>query len=146
MIYTDTGRYAIRAITEIAHRSSDEPDRPIAAGEIAEAEEIPPYYLAKVFQELARAGLLESVRGRTGGFMLARPPDEITVMQVLDAVENTDRWTEECVLGLDRCSDDVPCPMHDTWQTYRDDMIERLRTLTVAQMVEERARKRKRSA
>lgn len=142
MIYTDTGRYAIRAITEIAHASADDPDRPIAAGEIAEAEDIPPYYLAKVFQELARAGLLESVRGRTGGFRLARSPEEITVMEVLDAVENTDRWTDECVLGLDRCNDDVPCPMHDTWQAYRDDMIERLQNLTVAEMVEERSRKR----
>ena len=68
MIYTDSGKYAIRALTHMASHGNQ--DEPLSAADIAEAEDIPPYYLAKVLQDLARADLLSSVRGRGGGFLL----------------------------------------------------------------------------
>ena len=141
MIQTDSGKYAIRAIAYIAAR--EQPDQPIAAAEVAEAEDIPPYYLAKVLQDLARAGVLESVRGRNGGFRLVRPPESIHVLEVLDAVENIKRLTSECVLGLDQCNDEVSCPLHNTWKAFRERLLARLDRLTVADLVVELARKRK---
>lgn len=140
MIYTDSGKYAIRAITFLAAVPEDR--LPVSAADVAEAESIPPYYLAKVLQDLARVGILDSVRGRGGGFLLKDPPETIRVMDVLNAVENTNRLTEQCVLGLDQCSDEVPCPMHKTWQGFRDALLSRLEHMTVADMVEEMERKR----
>ena len=141
MIQTDSGKYAVRAMAYIAAR--EDPTQPISAAEVAEAEEIPPYYLAKVLQDLARAGLLSSVRGRGGGFRMTRDPAEIRVMEVLDAVENIKKLTEECVLGLDQCSDDVSCPMHTTWKAFRKLLLERLEKMTVADLVVELERKRR---
>ena len=89
MIYTDSGKYAIRALTFMA--AQDDQKTPASAADVAEAENIPPYYLAKVLQDLARADLLNSVRGRGGGFLLKRPAEEIKVMEILEAVENLER-------------------------------------------------------
>ncbi len=140
MIYTDSGKYAIRAITYLA--ACPEELLPVSAADVAESESIPPYYLAKVLQDLARVGILESVRGRGGGFLLKNPPDEIRVMDVLRAVENTNRLTEDCVLGIAECNDDVPCPMHDTWQAFRESLLGRLEDMTVTDLVKEMERKR----
>jgi Rrf2 family protein len=142
MIQTDSGKYAIRAMAYIAAR--EEPAEPISAAEVAEAEAIPPYYLAKVLQDLARAGILSSVRGRGGGFKLLRKPEEIPVMEILEAVENIRKLTSECVLGLDECSDEAPCAMHTTWKAFRDRLLVQLEDMTVADLVVELERKRRR--
>ena len=141
MIQTDSGKYAVRAMAYIAAR--EDPSEPISAAEVAEAESIPPYYLAKVLQDLARAGILGSVRGRGGGFRMLQSAGKIHVLDVLDAVENVKRLTEECVLGLDSCSDEVPCPMHTTWKAFRELMLSRLEKMTVADLALELERKRR---
>lgn len=140
MIYTDSGKYAIRALTYLAIQPEEE--LPVAAAEIARAEGIPPYYLAKVLQDLARADLLTSVRGRGGGFKLKRPAEKITVMEILEAVENIRRITKECVLGLDECNDATPCPMHDSWKQFRETFLEGLGRNTLAMLAAEIRRKR----
>lgn len=140
MIYTDSGKYAIRALTYMAAQANT--DSPVAAADVAEAEDIPPYYLAKVLQDLARADLLSSVRGRGGGFRLKRPAEDIAVLEILEAVENVRRLTKECVLGLDRCNDEVPCPLHDTWKKFRESLLGNLHELTLRDMVTELEKKR----
>ncbi len=140
MIYTGSAKYAIRAMVCLAVNNGD--GRPFSAAGVAEAEQIPPFYLAKVLQDLGRAGLLKSARGRGGGFYLSRPADEITLLEVVSAVEDPRRLEEECVLGIDECTDDTPCPMHETWKAFRDGALEALRSLTVAELVEEMERKK----
>ena len=63
------------------------PDRTLSAGRLAEFHGVPPAYLAKHLQALAQAGMVEAAAGRNGGYRLARPADQITVLDVLDAVE-----------------------------------------------------------
>lgn len=140
MIRTDSGKYAIRAMAYIATREA--PGSPVSAAEVAEAEGIPPYYLAKVLQDLARAGILESVRGRGGGFRMVRAADDIHVLEVLAAVEDIAKLTTDCVLGLDECNDLAPCPMHNTWKAFRERLLGKLEEMTVEDLVLELARKR----
>jgi Rrf2 family protein len=140
MIYTDSGKYAIRALTCMA--AHEDRENPVSAADVAEAENIPPFYLAKVLQDLARADLLNSVRGRGGGFLLKRAPEDIKVLDILEAVEDIRRLTTECVLGLDQCNDDVPCPLHDTWKRFRENLLGDLEKLTLKDLVAELARKR----
>ncbi len=141
MIYTDSGKYAIRALTYMAAR--EDQSVPASAADVAEAENIPPYYLAKVLQDLARADLLSSVRGRGGGFLLKKAPEDVKVLEILEAVENIRRLTTECVLGLDECSDEVSCPLHNTWTQFRTDLIDSFGELTLADMVAELLKKRR---
>ncbi len=140
MIYTDSGKYAIRALTCMA--GQEDMQNPVSAADVAEAENIPPFYLAKVLQDLARADLLNSVRGRGGGFLLKRAPEDIKVLDILEAVEDIRRLTTECVLGLDQCNDDVPCPLHETWKRFRESLLGDLDKLTLRDLVVELAKKR----
>ena len=144
MIYTDSGKYAIRALTYMAAREDQE--TPASAADVAAAENIPPYYLAKVMQDLARADLLNSVRGRGGGFVLKHAPEEIRVIDIIEAVESIRRLTTECVLGLDECSDEVSCPLHDTWSKFREELLASFTELTLADMVTELEKKRRANA
>ena len=82
------------------------------------------------------------MRGRTGGFRLNRPAENIKVMEVLEAVENVNRITIDCFLGLDQCSDSAPCPMHDTWKLFRKDFLDWANETTIADLVLELERKR----
>ncbi len=140
MTLTDSGKYAIRALVHLAARSDEE--LPVSAAAVAESEDIPPYYLAKVMHDLARAGLLRSVRGRGGGFALKNSADTIGVLEILAPVENVRRLTTECVLGLDQCNDEVPCCLHDNWKNFREMLLSNLSELTLADLVVELARKR----
>ena len=81
---TSKSPYAVRALTELARRGSD---TPVPIAEIAKAREIPVQFLEGLFATLRRAGLLQSQRGVKGGYLFARPPAEITVLEVVELLE-----------------------------------------------------------
>ncbi|HJO04361.1 MAG TPA: Rrf2 family transcriptional regulator [Acidobacteriota bacterium] len=135
MIQTESGRYALRAMTFMGSRG--DPFAPVSAAEVAKEEGIPPHYLAKVLQDLVKGEVLTSVRGRGGGFMLSRPPDKIFVVEVLRAVEDVDTVLTECILGLEECSDSTPCAMHDLWGGYRETLWNTLCTTTISDLTRE---------
>jgi Rrf2 family protein len=97
--------YALRAMACVARA-----DRRISVGEIAEVTQVPPRYLAKVMQGLARAGLVSSTRGRTGGFVLGKPPEELTILEVVAAVDPIQRICK-CPLDLPEHADQL-CALH----------------------------------
>ncbi len=104
---SQTTEYALRAVVWLAAN----PDKPLTAQQIAEATRVPAGYLAKVLQGLSRAGLLHSQRGLGGGFTLARAPGQLTMWEVVQAVDPLRRITE-CPLGFEAHSD-VLCPLHE---------------------------------
>lgn len=138
MIYSRPCEYAIRALGYLAILDGRATAQ---AQEIADAERIPAPVLGKVLQELVRKGLLESRRGPGGGFWLARRPELITLRDVVAAVDGLDQFLE-CAVGLERCSDDAPCPLHDTWKGLRTQMMNYLETTTLDQMACAVARKK----
>ncbi len=91
------------------------------AREISQAEQIPMPFLWKIRQNLARRKLVRSFKGVGGGYVLARPADEICVQDVLRATEDRS-LTEGCVLGLAECSDERPCPLHPSWKEIREQL------------------------
>ena len=107
--------------------------RTARAQEIAAAEEIPLPILSKVLQDLAHRGLLKSRRGPGGGFRLARRPEEVTLHDVVAAIDGTQHF-HECAAGLAGCSDEAPCPLHDTWKRFRGMLMESLDETTLDRM------------
>ncbi len=90
--------------------------------DIAQARRVPRSFLAKIFQKLARAGIVDSSRGRVRGYSLARRPKEIRVKEIVLAVEGAD-FFDRCIFWSDRCSDSNPCPLHDRWARVRKKMV-----------------------
>ena len=115
------------------------------ADEIAKAEEIPLPILRKVLQDLARKGLLDSRRGPGGGFRLSRRPELITLRDIVAAVDSLEEFLR-CVTGLPNCSDETPCPLHETWKQTRTSLMKSFETTTLLDMVHAAARKRKAAA
>ena len=101
-----TAEYALRASVFLAERGSSR----TTTQQIAEVTQVPPGYLAKVMQSLARAGLVTGQRGVNGGFSLTRAPREISLWQIVQAVGTFQR-IEACPLGLPEHSHEL-CPLH----------------------------------
>ena len=104
------------------HLGSQPERRMVLVRDIAEALDIPFPFLSKVVQTLVRRGLVNSHKGRGGGITLARPAKEITLLEVVEAVDGPG-LTKTCVLGLSECSDTAPCPLHQQWGKIRDDIV-----------------------
>ena len=101
-----TAEYALRAIVALAQAEGEA----IVTARIAEVTKVPAGYLAKVLQTLGRGGLVQSKRGLGGGFTLARPAEEISVLEVVDAVDPLKR-IERCPLGIKTHGDRL-CSLH----------------------------------
>jgi Rrf2 family transcriptional regulator, cysteine metabolism repressor len=84
LVITTKSPYAVRALVELARRGSD---APVPIGEIARARDIPAQFLEGLFATLRRGGILQSQRGVKGGYSFARPPGEITVLEVVEQLE-----------------------------------------------------------
>ena len=104
---SQTAEYALRAVVCLAR---SEPERRWTVRDIHERTDVPEGYLSKVMQLLARAKIVRSQRGRTGGFVLDRALDDLTVLDVINAVDPLQR-IRECPLGLEEHREEL-CALH----------------------------------
>ena len=132
-----SSEYAIRALTHLA--CQDDEESYCLVRQMAEHLAIPAPFLGKCLQPLVARGLLESQRGRGGGFRLAAAPEEITLYLIVDALEHLDR-PRRCVLGQADCTDARACPLHEYWKATSEAFHAQLRSRTLADLVAFRAR------
>lgn len=111
MRVTTKGRYALRAITNLAMAKSE---RPVPIKQIAGEEEISPEFLEQIFFKLKKAGIISSVRGPGGGFVMEKDPAEISVKDIFDAVGEGLEITP-CT-GEDDCDRQDICLVHEVWK------------------------------
>jgi Rrf2 family protein len=135
-VLSQTAEYALRAVLAIAA----EPDGPaVGAGRLAGVLGIPQNYLSKTLHQLARAGVLESTRGKLGGFRLARPAERISLLDVVQPFDDlTGRRT--CLMGRAVCSDHNACAVHERWKLVAERTAEFFRDTTVGDLVHPRRR------
>jgi len=138
MIYSTACEYAIRALIYLVEQ---QPDRFVLLREIAQAEGIPYAFLGKIFQNLVRAGFLRSAKGLHGGYALVRPAEGITLYNIKEVIDGT-ADLERCVTGLDRCSDEMICPLHETWKPLRREIKHFLQTTSLADIAKAMRKKR----
>ncbi len=93
-------------------------DQWVLARTIAKCTGVPLPYLSKLLHALAGSGLIHAKRGYRGGFQLARAADQISLLQIAEAVEGQS-WLPRCLLGLEECSDQRACPTHAFWKKER---------------------------
>jgi Rrf2 family protein len=101
--------------------------------EVAESTGIPRSYLSKLIHKLAKKGLVTARRGHHGGVVLGRASTEITLLDLSEAIDGT-AWRKRCLMGLLGCSDAAPCALHDFWHETMEQILERLRSVTLADM------------
>jgi Rrf2 family protein len=123
------GRYALRALLYLARA-----DAQVTADRISAEASIPRRLLARIMARLSRAGLVESNQGRGGGSRLARPPQEITLRDAVEAAEGPFGVTR-CIMQDRACGEAVPCPMHEAWLEGQQAILEHLQNQTLAEFV-----------
>ncbi|WP_298369385.1 Rrf2 family transcriptional regulator [Azospirillum sp.] len=130
------GRYAVMAMVDLAATSQGSP---VALADIAERQEISLSYLEQLFAKLRKGGLVKSVRGPGGGYLLAHPADETRVSDIILAVDEPIRTT--------RCANGTPqgcrtnrsrCLTHDLWEELGNQIHMYLSSVTIADVVERR--------
>jgi len=130
MLFSSTCQHALRALIYLALHQ----DRwPILVREIAAEEAIPRPFLSKILHDLNKRGLVASSKGPGGGYALARDPENITIMEVVSAIDGTVELDEHCVLGLDECSDDHPCALHEFWKAFRTQYVGTMVNLSLSE-------------
>jgi Rrf2 family protein len=128
---TKTGLHAVRAMLALARL----PEGAFAgAASVARAIGAPPNYLGKLLQVLAREGLVCSQKGLGGGFRLARDPGAISLLDVVEPIEQISRWSG-CILGRPECSDSAPCALHEGYKQVRNAYLRLLRDTTLADLL-----------
>ena len=123
MQITRQADYAVRAVLHLARAGSAERS---ATSTIAKEQRIPPSFLAKIISQLSIAGLLHTSRGARGGVTLAREPQEITLLEVIEAIDGPIQLNE-CVQGNGICSFEDNCPIRAVWCDTQDELVRRLK-------------------
>ncbi len=109
----------------------------VSISTISEELDISFPFLTKIFQKLNDADLLESRRGPKGGVALTKSAEEISLYEIVVAIDGDDLF-EECVLGLPGCGEAEPCPLHEQWADERDRVETMFRDSTLAELPEVR--------
>jgi len=139
MIYSRSTEYAIRALIPLAEAPEG---KYTMAKVLAQQENIPSHFLAKILQQLARKGLLRSSKGPMGGFCLRLPADQIRIYDIVDALDGLHSH-HLCIGGFGECPDEQVCPLHDGWVALHEAILDYLKQNTVADLVVALAQKRK---
>jgi len=121
-------------IVLMTHLAVAERDSVLNARDLAEAVNLPQPTVSKILKALARAGLLASHRGVKGGYSLALDPGEITVQQIIEALEGPIAITECLDDSADECGIEFCCPVRTNWQRINDAVRDALRGIPLAEM------------
>ena len=130
MRLTTKGRFAVTAMIDLALRGED---GPVALASISERQKISLSYLEQLFGKLRRYKLVDSVRGPGGGYCIARPLNQVTVADIIRAVDEQLDATQ-CG-GRENCHDEHRCMTHDLWSTLNSKMYDYLASVSLAELV-----------
>jgi len=129
------GRYGTRLMVDLAQRHAG---GPIPLAEIAKRQDLSAKYLEQLIILLKRAGLIRSVRGRRGGYVLARKPGDITVGEIVETLEGK-LSVVDCVLDPELCHRANRCPTRDIWVGITDALKKELFALNLRDILEKTA-------
>ena len=116
MLFSRSCEYAIQAVLYLTVKGDSK--TPIHLRAITNDLRIPHHFLSKILQALSRNEIITSFRGSKGGFVLARHPSQITLLEVAAAIDGKS-FLDRCVLGYAKCSEEDPCPAHKEWSPVK---------------------------
>ena len=127
-------KYAVRAVLYLALQTDE--NNKIGVKKIAEELETPQPFLAKLLQQLNKANLVSSTKGPNGGFYLSKQDNKNAVWDIIVSIDGSSKF-DDCFLGLSKCSDENPCPIHFIVSPFKEKLLENLKDKTITQYVDE---------
>ncbi|MCA0933430.1 Rrf2 family transcriptional regulator [Lutimonas saemankumensis] len=126
---SNQSQYAIRGVVFLAINASEK--RKYGSKEIGEHINVPVPFLAKIFQNLSKEGLITSSKGPKGGFYLKKNQLKGNLMSIIECIDGPDNFNS-CLIGLPQCSDSNPCTIHNLAAPLRNEMLNGLRNRSIA--------------
>lgn len=131
-MFSKSTEYALRATLYIAQKGSEE--KKIGIEEISRAIGSPRSFTAKILQALTKDNkIISSISGPHGGFYLTEKAKKLPVRAILKAMRE-DELLDKCVLGLAKCSESKPCPMHSKYKIIKNELIGLFESQTISQL------------
>ncbi len=128
-------RYAFRALVFLALKDKEEGK--IGINYISSSLDIPKPFLAKIMQDLARMKVLNSLKGPRGGFSMAKPANEIRLVEILEIIEGSD-FFDRCLIGISSCTEgEIRCPFFTRYDKIRKQLKELFENSTIQNLVDE---------
>jgi Rrf2 family protein len=127
IIFSKKCEYGIQAVLFL---SSLPQSTAANAEEIAIELQIPKEFVSKILQELTPSGIVESRKGKNGGFLLKRKSSDLKLIEIVKAIDGGGIFSQ-CVLGFPNCSNETPCPVHATWSKINNETYAMLNTETI---------------
>ncbi|MDK2821414.1 MAG: hypothetical protein PWP31_1379 [Clostridia bacterium] len=124
--------YGVRALVYIAANSGNI----VSAKDISDQMEIPIEFLQKILQKFVRIGLVNSYRGAHGGFSLAKDPSEVSVLEIVEALQGK-LSMNKCLLGKDGCPRAPQCPLKNNWINMEQKLIDFMNGITLQDLVDQ---------
>lgn len=110
------------------------------AAEVSAELKVPKEFVSKMLQILTDSGIVGSKKGKNGGFFLNKHPKDIRLIDIVEAIDGRSVF-ENCVLGFPGCSNENPCPVHNTWGKLRDEALKMLTAETLEDLRDKTIRK-----
>ena len=124
------------AIQAVLYLAKHDGKRYIPIKEISENNHISFHFLSKILQKLTKHGILTSSKGPNGGVHLSKDPNEITLLEIVDAIDGLDFLTNKCIIGTPGCNSNNPCALHHKWGPIRNMIFEMFANESIAQLIE----------
>jgi Rrf2 family iron-sulfur cluster assembly transcriptional regulator len=137
VIFSKKCEYGLQAVLYLAAQPKGEV---VSSDEIAKKLSIPKEFVSKILQSLTESGIVDSKKGKAGGFFLSKDTSKIRLIDIVAAIDGLGMFNN-CVLGFPDCSPDNPCPLHSKWGELRTRTYDMLNDETIDQFKETTLRK-----
>lgn len=130
-MFSNSSKYAVKAVLYLALNSSE--DKKIMVKDIAGPINVPQAYIAKILQELSRHNLVSSTKGPKGGFYLSEHNKKMHLRQIVTIIDGENKLNS-CLLSLEKCNEDKPCPLHETMYPLKTKLLSSLDNKTITDL------------
>jgi len=130
MNLSNTSQYAIRVVSYMTFEN----ETIYSASALISKLNVSDKYLKRILTQLSDHGILKSTQGRYGGYVLAKNPDKIRLIEIVEAMESVEKYFG-CVLGFDECSDENQCSLHSKWAVIRNELMTFLNETTIKDVI-----------
>lgn len=128
---SNSAKYALKAVLYLAVHSDE--NNKVMVKDITNPINVPQAYIAKLLQELSKQNIVSSSRGINGGFYLSELNKQQSLINILNAIDGENKMNS-CLMSLDKCNENTPCPMHNVFNPTRTKFIECLKSKTIQEM------------
>ncbi len=128
---SNSSKYALKAVLYLAHKTDE--SQKLMVKDLYEPTEVPKAYLAKLLQTLSKQNIISATKGPKGGYYLTKENKENPVYRVIEVIDGNQRL-EACVLGIEECNADHPCPLHEYVGPTRTLLLNTLKRMTIGEL------------